>query len=171
MALAKGPARHTRSGDNTPVACLATIAYCHIDLLAHLCTYKRGPQWEVTQGLYEKMQSAFQDAPLGLSEQEEQVHELGADVCTHLWGERQEGLHDWVRRYEGHKLGVDHLHLVHLLRHKICIQLVRNGLRLLCGGGRAQIVGGCAEITSSKAAQEIDSSMLQGLGVSSSGAS
>ncbi len=84
MALAKGP----RSGDGTPVACLATIAYCtlpHRPARASMHLQER-PQWE-TQGLYEKMQSAFQDAPLGLGEQEEQVHELGP-MCVHTCGVR-----------------------------------------------------------------------------------
>lgn len=75
------------------------------------------------------------------------MHEWGAALSSHLWSEGQQSLHDWVGRYEGHELGVDHLHLVHLLGHKACVQLVRDGLSLLCGGGCAQIVGGCAVFT------------------------
>ena len=43
---------------------------------------------------------------------------------THLGCEGQQGLDDGVGGDEGHKLGVDHLDLVHVLAHKVCIQLV-----------------------------------------------
>jgi hypothetical protein len=44
---------------------------------------------------------------------------------------------------EGYELGVHQLHLVHLLRHEVGEDLVGDGLRLLNGGGLADLVVGC----------------------------
>jgi hypothetical protein len=44
---------------------------------------------------------------------------------------------------EGHELGVDQLHLVHLSRHKVSKDLISNGLCLTGGGGGTQAEGLC----------------------------
>ena len=51
-----------------------------------------------------------------------------------------------TRGDERHKLGVDELHLVDLLGHKVGEDLVGNGLRLLDGGALANLVVGCGRV-------------------------
>jgi hypothetical protein len=46
---------------------------------------------------------------------------------------------DWFTLDERHKLGVQQLDLVHLLRNKEGEDLIHNGLRLLGGGGLAAV--------------------------------
>lgn len=60
------------------------------------------------------------------------------------WRERQHRLDDGVAADERGEFGVHHLHLVHVLRHELRVQLVRDGLRLLGGGRLPQVEGLCA---------------------------
>lgn len=52
-------------------------------------------------------------------------------------------LHGGLSRDEGHELGEDDLHLVHLLAHKLGEQLICNRLRLLCGGRLPRLKARC----------------------------
>ena len=61
----------------------------------------------------------------------------------HLGCEGQERLHDGLGGDEGHELGVDQLHLVAVLGHKVGEQLVSHSLGLLGGGALPQLKGGC----------------------------
>nr|CAB3454443.1 unnamed protein product [Digitaria exilis] len=63
------------------------------------------------------------------------VHADAIDVADlALGGHGQQRLDDWVGAHQGHELGVEQLHLVHLLGDEERVDQVADGLRVLHGG-------------------------------------
>ncbi len=61
----------------------------------------------------------------------------------HLRCKGQQSLDDGVRADQGHKFGVNQLHLITVQTHKLTVQGVSNGLSLLCGGCLSQLKSPC----------------------------